>query len=516
MLPVSNRAWTVSCLLLLLAALGVALAVAWSQRAPDLPPRAPEPAAQSPGSDPAPLLLGTRPASGAVPRVEEDVPPPPLDAPKIQHRFVVRGVVRDAAMGYALPEVRVLGCIGCDGRDLRTVPDAVASVSDGDGRYELAFLIDRLPCRLAFTALHPGHRTPHAALARDGEVEIPRTTLEVAAAGEETLDFALWPGTHVAGIVVDENGARLGGVSVVATLRAPKYTTYVEWLETDATGTFSIHDLTLPEGEEEAGAKGTLAFTHPAHVSANVDDVFAIDPTTRRTLRIVMPHGLTLAGTLEKSDGTPAADVLVEALRADPKDNLRGAYTDARGSFAVEGLAPGRVTLRALSAADLSSVAREITLLRSEEGIRLRLAPLAFARSAPRERALGLEFVVVPEAEREALGIYKDYALLITDVTNEALPAFLEHARVGDCLWRVGERAVRSARDVSAGIVEQVDRFDEWRRKGGRPLEPTCPVRFVIGIRRPGFAGTNTQQMTLPRGQVEEFRRWLAEHPEPK
>jgi len=223
-------------------------------------------------------------------------------------------------------------------------------------------------------------------------------------------------------------------------------------------------------------------------------------------------------GALVHADGTPAAGVLVTASRKDPNSNRRGAVTDGQGKFALDGLSPGLLVLQALDAKRLSHVRMEIRLLRSEDDFELRLGVLPDAHLVERERVLGVEFIAMPPVMHAALGMYKSYHLLITEIGADAPAAFRERAQPGNVIWSVrGHREeISSRRDLIEGLVARVDWGDKWRTKGGRPLSDPCSASVTLGIRSAHIEGTTGCYLEFSRRQLEELRAWLASQPEEK
>ncbi len=465
----------------------------------------------------APTLRGTEPSP--TPSPEADAPEARVEeteAAAATTRLVVRGRVSDRTTKRDLEDAEVRGAVVDNDRALRfAIPGLQQARTGVDGRYELVFEFETLPADLVFTVLARGYQSPHARPEGEGEVYMDRTRLHVLEAGEAELDFALLPGLDIGGVVVDDEGVPIEGVEIVVTHEDEASTAYLEILETDRQGRFRIHDLLPPPAEEgRPEVRGCIEFTHPAHVSETIEDAYALSGAERASLEVVMVRGLALRGVLRHADGSPAGDHLVETFRGDANANRKCALTGADGTFVVKGIGVGEVVLRASSARELSFVERNWDVRANDEEVELQLERLPFRGPVERERALGLEFVAMPPEVKKTLGYPDAYALWITEVTEDAPEALRRWAQPGDVLWDVGGIDVTSLRDVVAGVLKSVDRYAFYDEKAGRPPREEYGVRIVIGIRRPGIAGTNTQGMKVTREQVEELRRWLAEHPE--
>ena len=490
----------------------------WLLDTPQVRPAPPAREGTSSHAEQAPILLGTerarpevsppaeREAASETARPSDDEVLPP---------FVVRGRVFDASTGAALARAEVRAHVGNDTWGLRSNDDSVVRTrTAADGRYELSFPLPNGDKQLVLTALARGYRSAHAwpEGAEEGEVEGgPADTRLLAAPGDTgTLDMALLPGLDVGGVVVDGAGRPVPDVQIVVSRNTESSTAYIEFPWTDAQGRFRVHDLpTLPH--HRPGSRGTLDFDHPEHQAARVEDVYALPASERAALRIVMPKGLTLAGTLRHANGDPAVDVLVAAYAGESNTGRRGVRTDAEGRFALRGLTPGPLVVRAHSGTRLSFLRRELTLRRDEEDLDLRLAQAPLARASPREQVLGLEVVALSPEARKEFDLYEQHALLVTGIAGLVPAGLSEHVRVGDVLWHVGGISCTSARDVMRGVVK---RADWWTKM--RPGEEASrySVRYVLGIRRPDIDGTYTGSMEVPAHVVESLRQFLAAHPE--
>ena len=445
----------------------------------------------------------------AVPPEQDPVPAPPV-------RYFMTGTVFDLTTQRPIPGAVVIGMVGTDYWALRAKDsEVVCTEANEEGEYELAFLLSDLPTTLVYTVLATGYRTPGAIPEdqEEGEVGGAATHVTVKAAGRGTVDFWLTSGMEVGGRVVDPEGRPVPGVEITVSENTKTSTGYVEFPVADAQGRFSVHDLTRPQfnrGKE----KGTLDFAHPERVAVRIEDVYAMSAQERRALRIVMPVGLRLQGTIRHANGEPAVGVLVAAYAGESNTGRRGAFADEEGRFVLRGLTPGKLILRAHSGEHLSFVRREITLLRHEDDFDLRLEAAPIAHTAKREEILGLELVYMPPKARAHFEFYERHAMLITAVTDEAPEELKRYARVGDILWRVGRIHVESVRDVARGVVKRVDWWTEITSRNNRPPPAQYSIGFVIGMRRPDLDGTYTGSLKLPAAQGDAFRRYLAEHPE--
>ncbi len=437
--------------------------------------------------------------------------------PVIKHR--VHGRVTDIHNGRALAGAVVRAFVGEDAWDLRDATEGVFSTTSGDdGGYELTMELRELPAHVVLTAELHGYASPSTDHTPEEQVEVAMAYpfAQVQTAGASKVDLPLYPGITFGGTVVDQDGTPIPGVEVLAGERGGEtWTRYIENTRTDAKGRFRIYDLT-PASVRAKDASGWVEFTHPLHTQVELKDVYKKKESDRLSLRVVMPKGLTIRGTLTHADGTAASNVLVVAYRSKPNDNRRGVHTAEDGTFELQGLARGRVTFRALHGETLTYLRKELRILRSEDDLDLRLERLPDSHAVKRERLLGIEFIKMPDAMHKALEMYKSYHLLITTIDEEVPAPFRDVARPGHVLWNVrsGAGTIASKRDLVEAMLDRVAWRDKFQKKKDLPLADPCRVGIVLGFRTEHMDGTRGTFLHIPRAELEALRSWLESLPD--
>ena len=273
---------------------------------------------------------------------------------------VLKGRVTDKK-GAPLPGVRVVAAVpGTDMRFvnlhsgrvlevalLRAAPEfaLVEARSDAGGNYRLEVPGLAEPTKAAVDALAPGYRRLVGTLMRGGDPN--DFTLE---AGKEVeANLALEPASYYAGTVVDEGGRPIAGVQINALGSFPRNNASggIECTASGPDGSFELFSYPIGAVKmgDEAG-KGLVFFAHPDYVAAQIDDVYAIDGAEREQhLRVVLPTGYKVAGTVVDDAGKPVAGALVKARPALLGPGGKGATTDAEGRFALRGLTRGLTAL---------------------------------------------------------------------------------------------------------------------------------------------------------------------------
>jgi hypothetical protein len=194
----------------------------------------------------------------------------------------------------------------------------------------------------ALVMLSPGHDAPDSerqmaqtdGLGRFAFDAVPKTELqlEVSAAGwaaghataraPDPVDIRLEPSCRVDGVVVDGEGASVGGVrdGDPATLAGPGGRF---WLELECG---LGHTLIARDADGRVG-------------------VAKLEPN-QRSVTVRLERGLNVPGTVRRPDGQPVAGAELAAMLGDDEVRAR-TVTDERGAFTLSGLSPGSYVVRA-------------------------------------------------------------------------------------------------------------------------------------------------------------------------
>jgi uncharacterized GH25 family protein len=271
---------------------------------------------------------------------------------RVLRACALAGVVQDAS-GATVADVKVGGGLGglWFGGDRQVATDA-------QGRFRL-------------TGLQPGKWTLRTASSRF----LP-AMLDVELAEEQTRDdlvLVVKPGQAIAGQVVDERGVGVAGMKVGSQRKEARGAMAIERFTpdeattTDANGYFTLSGL---------GDEAVTVRTHgPGHGRARATDV----PVGTGNLVLRVQRCGAIEGVLRSADGKPIADSTVrvavpgidvgfvreELEEFDPlgdTGNIRGARTLADGSFRLENVRPGSVTIAANGAGHRRVVQRDVAV----------------------------------------------------------------------------------------------------------------------------------------------------------
>ncbi len=166
----------------------------------------------------------------------------------------------------------------------------------------------------------------------------------------QSLVVQVTPGATVEGLVVDEDGEPLEGVTVRSVSAMPWMGGGGAQTESDAAGRFELAGLEPGELQLRAERDNFLDTT--------IDDLELADGAAERGLRVVLRQGASLGGrvVLPTGEGAAGADVAIQASRSRGFGGWGGgarvqtvanAVADDEGRFVARGLDEGNYTLRA-------------------------------------------------------------------------------------------------------------------------------------------------------------------------
>ncbi|MBW3563783.1 MAG: carboxypeptidase-like regulatory domain-containing protein [Acidobacteria bacterium] len=213
-----------------------------------------------------------------------------------------------------------------------------------DGR----FTLDDVPIGTAkVTVSAPGFisRTVHGIEIEENEIS-------------EQVEIRLEKGATISGKVTGPDGMALSDVSVSADVPGSfnPFSTLIA--STNASGEYELTNV--PRGER------TITFTRtglqPTRRTVQIED-------QSETVDARLEAGLELTGRVRTSDGRPVVGAQVHAVSSERTNTRFDITTDGAGNFSIDGLAPGRYTVRAMHR-DHATATAELDM-RSDQSIDL-------------------------------------------------------------------------------------------------------------------------------------------------
>ena len=349
-------------------------------------------------------------------------------------------------------------------------------------------------------AMMPGFRRLVGTLMAGGDDK----EIELSPGQETVVDFALEAARYYAGTLVDEQGRPIPGVHVGAYILIGRGTGGVEMTTTGPDGAFELFNYFAdPKAFGGQLGKAPVNFEHPDYVSVRIDDLNATGPDARRDLRIVLPTGHKLAGTLLDAAGKPVPRAMVEASLTNVDagnlgtgDHRKATTTDAEGHFALNGLAPGPSTFKAHAMAIKQKIALPMVVAADKLDLAVRLEPIVIPANLKKYEVLGMQLVDVTPELKSAYDLYQDQGALILDPGPDPERLKLGDLAEGNLFWLVGETRIASVRDFVTRLLAET---------GGRDAE-VHSVRVVYSFKTTDFVGTNTQYMKLTKDDVKQLQ----------
>ncbi len=277
--------------------------------------------------------------------------------------------------------------------------------SDARGDYRLEVPVITKRAIILIDAFKPGYRSLRGPLMSAGDTK----RFEVVPGSHEKADLVLKPALYFAGVVVDEQGKPIPGVSIRAYANGPRSSANVEDTESRSDGSFELFNY--PEKpfvlRDDAALKGDVYFFHPDYIDRRIDDLYAIEPKQRGALRAVLEAGYKVTGKVVDDAGKPVANAMIRAIRKD-KTHRKGTTTDASGSFALRGVSGGLIMLTARALDIRQQAYVPITLKGDKLDLEIRLKPIELPADLKTYPVLGMQLADVTPELRSTYDLYID------------------------------------------------------------------------------------------------------------
>jgi len=421
----------------------------------------------------------------------------------------LRGRVTDEA-GAPLADVRVRVAIpAIDMRFIHTdTPHKILETkSDAKGDYRLEFPEIAKPTKISIDAMKPGYRRLVGTLMSGGDAK----RVEVAPGTAVEASLTLKPALYFAGTVVDEEGKPIAGVEISANANSARSSAGIEFKTNNADGSFEIFNYPLqPVTFRNEVCKGVVSFFHPDDVEQQIPDVYALAQHERGALRIVLPTGRKLAGTVLDDAGKPVPNAMVKATSHSAK-NRKATMTDANGKFTLHGLADGPTTLTARSLeikqkTELTIVVdgdQNDQVVRLQANLVVRLQRMGLPAEVKKYDVLGMQLADATPELRSAYDLQDSGGALILDPGPNPDRLDIGQLVEGDNFWIVGEKRVGSVREFVKQILAEA----------AAQKTAVHRVRVVYSFKSLDFDGTNTQYLKLTNDDLKHLETVLAQFP---
>jgi hypothetical protein len=309
---------------------------------------------------------------------------------------------------------------------------------------------------------------------------------------------------HYAGQVVDDHGKPIADAQVTITNRMSKGYGYIDVVQTNAGGQFSVHRKTALSGATPAGVANDviqLDVKHPDHATARIDDLRRVKPDEQTHLKIMLTDGRTLIGQVVDAARTPVVGAMVQAEFGNEYEQTRSRYSDGEGRFEFHGLPDKPGAIDALTV----QPGQEPMSAHAEVGAADGTVDQIIMQKIqmPADKAVyslwGMKLVDVDASLQKTYHLPRPTGVLVLDPGKDSASLDIGELMRGDSFWIVGKQPVKD--------------FADFRRQllaAGNQLTNGYGCRVVYNFHRPdsspmGPAGTNTQYLKLTKQQVDEL-----------
>jgi hypothetical protein len=284
-------------------------------------------------------------------------------------------------------------------------------------------------------------------------------------------------------------------VEITAQIVRPRSHAYVERTASRADGSFELFCYPARPAGQVATGKGTVSFFRPDYVDAAIEDVYAGPPEGRTSLRVVLPTGYKLAGTILDAAGKPVPKAMVKVIRKDGT-HRKATATDEAGKFALSGLSLGLTQFSARAVEIRQKLNQPMAVNADRTDLEIRLKPIPLPADLPRYDVLGMQLTDVTPELKSAYDLFDERGALILNPGPNPDRLGVGPLAEGDVFWLVGRKRVGGVREFVDQIVAETagQNADAYR------------VRMVYNFSRVDFDGSRTSQLKLTKEDLERLK----------
>ncbi len=408
----------------------------------------------------------------------------------------ISGRVTDEA-GAPLADVRV-SVVAVGDPETRTVNAGVQSRklvarSDARGDYRLEVPVTTKRAVIVIDAFKPGYRSLRGPLMARGDTKrfevVPGTHAESA--------IVLKPALYFAGVVVDEQGKPIPGVTIAANAHSTGTSGSIERTESRSDGSFELFNYpeTPPIFRGNAVGKGGVKFYHPDYIDGDIDDLYAIEPKQRGALRVVLVAGYKVTGRVVDDAGKPVKNAMVKAIRKD-QTHRKATTTDASGSFALRGVSGGLIMLTARALEIRQQTYLPIAVKSDTLDLKVRLKPIALPANLKTYPVLGMQLADVTPELRATYDLFNDRGALILDPGKDSDRLKIGRLAEGYTFWMVGRTRIGSVSEFVSQILAET---------AGQNADQYS-VRVVYNFSTVEFDGSRTTSLKLTKDDLKQLQ----------
>jgi hypothetical protein len=365
--------------------------------------------------------------------------------------------------------------------------------SDASGDYRLELTDITKHAIIVIDAFKPGYRSLRGPLMAAGDTK----RFEVEPGSHEKADLVLKPALYFAGVVVDEQGKPIPGVSIRAYANAPRASANVENTESRSDGSFELFNY--PEKpivlRDDVVSKGDVHFFHPDYIDRDIRDLYAVEPKQRGALRAVLEAGYKVTGKVVNDAGKPVANAMIRAIRKD-KTHRKGTTTDASGSFALRGVSGGLIMLTARALDIRQQAYVPITLKGDKRDLEIRLKPIELPADLKTHSVLGMQLADVTPELRSTYDLYFEVGAVIRDPGKDPDRLNIGRLTEGCAFWMVGNTRIGSVGEFVSQIVAET----------AGQVAAEYRVRVVYNFSSVEFDGSRTAYLKFTKDDLKQLQ----------
>jgi len=406
---------------------------------------------------------------------------------------ILYGRVTDKA-GAALAGVRVR--IAIPAVDMRIMDASIPhkqleAKSDAHGDYRLEIPGITEPTKISIDAMKPGYSRLVGTL-RSGRER--RVDVVPGMAAEASLSLS--PALYFSGVVVDEQARPIPAVKIASNVEFVESLGGIERIVSNSDGSFELFCYPVePPARRNEVSKGVVSFFHPDYIDAKIEDIYALTPEQRESLRIVLKTGHKVTGTVFDVAGKPVPNAMIKAIRKDGT-HRKATMTDANGRFALRGLSKGLTGLSARALDIKQKIHMPMAVNGDKNDLEVRLKRISLPTDLKTHAVLGMQLVDVTSELQSAYDLFADRGALILDPGKNADRLKIGQLAEGYVFFVVGNTRIGSVREFVNQILTET---------AGKVAD-AYSVRVVYSASTVKGDGSATQYLELTKDDLKQLQ----------
>ncbi len=308
----------------------------------------------------------------------------------------------------------------------------------------------------------------------------------------------LKPALYFTGIVVDEHGKPISAVKIAGSATFQRGALGLERTASNSDGSFELFNNPVkPIAARGDVGKGAVSFFHPDYIEGKIDDIYAIAPDKRESLRIILETGYKVTGTVLDIAGKPVPNAMVRAVSKDGS-HRNATTTDANGEFALRPLGKGLTLLSARTSDFKQRLDLPMAVNSDQNNLQVRLKAISSCADLKQCTVLGMQLTDVTPDLKSAYDLEFDRGVMILDPGTDSERLGLGQLAQRDSFTWVGRTPIGSVREFVNQVLSHA--------AGQNANDHSVRVGVVFNFRSARDNRTHTLYLKITKDDLKQLQ----------